>query len=250
MITQLYGLIGHPLGHSFSAKYFAEKFDRENLDAEYRNFDIPDAAQVIALCRENPLLKGLNVTIPHKQSVIPYLDELQHDAQQIGAVNVIKISRSGGTIHLKGYNTDYIGFSRSLQPYADTLPAALVLGTGGAAKAICYALRALHIDIQLVSRHKTAQTLTYDELTPSIVQAHPLIVNTTPLGMFPHVDTCPDIPYEFLGSGHLLYDLTYNPSQTLFLKKGIAAGAKAMNGLEMLHRQAEAAWEIWQEEVQ
>ena len=243
-----YGLIGYPLKHSFSIGYFNEKFQSENIDAEYVNFEIPRIEDFMEVIEENPNLRGLNVTIPYKEQVIPYLDELDKDTAKIGAVTVIKIiPQAKGKVKLVGYNSDIIGFTRSIEPLL--LPhhtKALILGTGGASKAVFHGLANLGIQSTFVSRTKKRNDiLTYGELTPEIMQEHTVIVNTTPLGMYPKVDFCPDIPYDQLTSKHLLYDLLYNPSETLFMKKGIEQGATVKNGLEMLLLQAFVSWEIW-----
>lgn len=243
-----YGLIGYPLKHSFSIGYFNEKFQAENIDAEYVNFEIPRIEDFMEVIEENPNLCGLNVTIPYKEQVIPYLDELDKDTAKIGAVNVIKIIRpSKGKIKLVGYNSDIIGFTQSIEPLLQPQHTkALILGTGGASKAVYHGLANLGIRSTFVSRTKKSDNiLTYNELTPEIMQEHTVIVNTTPLGMYPNVDFCPDIPYDQLTPNHLLYDLLYNPSETLFMKKGMERGATVKNGLEMLLLQAFAAWEIW-----
>lgn len=243
-----YGLIGYPLKHSFSIGYFNEKFKSENIDAEYVNFEIPSINDFMEVIEEHPNLRGLNVTIPYKEQVIPFLDELDPDTAKIGAVNVIKIIKQPkGKVRLIGYNSDIIGFTNSIQPLLqEHHKRALILGTGGASKAVYRGLQNLDIDCIFVSRsHKANGTLTYQELTPEIMEMYTIIVNCTPLGMYPNVDSCPDIPYELLTSNHLLYDLLYNPNVTLFMKKGEERGAVTKNGLEMLLLQAFAAWEIW-----
>lgn len=243
-----YGLIGYPLKHSFSISYFNEKFQSENIDAEYVNFEIPRIEDFMEVVEENPNLRGLNVTIPYKEQVIPYLDELDKDTAKIGAVNVIKIIPQGkGDVKLVGYNSDIIGFTRSIEPLLQSHHVkALILGTGGASKAVFHGLANLGIEATFVSRTKKSNDiLTYQELTPEIMQEHTVIVNTTPLGMYPNVDACPDIPYDQLTSNHLLYDLLYNPHETLFMKKGMERGATVKNGLEMLLLQAFVSWEIW-----
>ena len=243
-----YGLIGYPLKHSFSIGYFNEKFKSENIDAEYVNFEIPSINDFMEVIEEHPNLRGLNVTIPYKEQVIPFLDELDPDTAKIGAVNVIKIIKQPkGKVRLIGYNSDIIGFTNSIQPLLqEHHKRALILGTGGASKAVYRGLQHLGIDCIFVSRsHKANGTLTYQELTPEIMEMYTIIVNCTPLGMYPNVDSCPDIPYELLTSNHLLYDLLYNPNVTLFMKKGEERGAVTKNGLEMLLLQAFAAWEIW-----
>lgn len=245
---QKYGLIGYPLKHSFSIGYFNEKFKAENIDAEYVNFEIPTINDFMQVIEENPDLCGLNVTIPYKEQVIPFLDELEKDTAKIGAVNVIKIVRlPKGKVKLVGYNSDIIGFTQSIEPLLQSHhKKALILGTGGASKAVYHGLNNLGIESTFVSRtKKNNKFLTYEELTPEVMASHTVIVNTTPVGMFPKVDFCPNIPYEQLTSDHLLYDLLYNPNETLFMKKGQAQGAITKNGLEMLLLQAFAAWEIW-----
>ena len=244
---QKYGLIGYPLGHSFSKNYFNQKFESENIDATYLNFEIPNIKDLKTVLKENPELNGLNVTIPYKEQVIPYLDDLDEDARLIGAVNVIKFTKGLFGKKLKGYNSDIIGFTQSIQPLLQPHhQKALILGTGGASKAVCHGLKNLGLESIFVSRtHKADDMLTYEELTPEIMAEYTIIVNCTPVGMFPKVDFCPNIPYELLTPNHLLYDLLYNPNVTLFMKKGEAQGAVVKNGLEMLLLQAFAAWEIW-----
>lgn len=242
-----YGLIGFPLGHSFSRNYFNNKFADEKIDAEYANFEIPSIQDFRRVIEENPNIYGLNVTIPYKQQVIPYLDELDADAEEIGAVNVIKFIREAGQkLKLVGYNSDVVGFMGSIKPLLKPHHRkALILGTGGASKAIDYGLRKLGISSVFVSRTKKEGMLTYDELTPEIMQEFTVIINCTPVGMFPHTDACPALPYECLTEKHLLFDLIYNPEETLFMKKGAAQGAITKNGLEMLLLQAIGAWSIW-----
>jgi shikimate dehydrogenase len=245
-----YGLIGYPLGHSFSRNFFNEKFRSEDIDAEYVNFEIPSIKDFPNVIQENANLQGLNVTIPYKQQVIPYLDELNEDARQIGAVNVIKVIRpEKGKVRLVGYNSDVMGFTGSIEPLLEPRHRkALILGTGGASKAVCYGLKKLGLEVTFVSRRKQPDMLTYEELTPQVMDDYKVIVNCTPVGMSPHVDECPQIPYELLTPGHLLFDLIYNPDVTLFLKKGQAQGATVKNGLEMLLLQALGAWRIWNRE--
>ena len=244
---QKYGLIGYPLKHSFSIGYFNEKFRSEGVDAEYVNFEIPSINDFMEVIEENPNLSGLNVTIPYKEQVIPFLDSLDPDTTKIGAVNVIKIIRQPkGKVKLVGYNSDIIGFTQSIQPLL--LPShkkALLLGTGGASKAVFHGLKNLGIESVFVSRTHKPGMLTYEELTPEVMAEYTVIVNCTPVGMYPKVDFCPNIPYEYLTPNHLLYDLLYNPNVTLFMKKGEERGAITKNGLEMLLLQAFAAWEIW-----
>ncbi len=242
-----YGLTGYPLKHSFSVSYFNEKFRSEGIDAEYVNFEIPDIKDFPEVISRNPGLYGLNVTIPYKQQVIPYLNELDDDAAAIGAVNVIQITRQKGKVRLKGFNTDIIGFKQSIEPLLRPFHRkALILGTGGSSKAIYHGLKQLGIEGTYVSRTPREGRLTYQDLTPEIIDTHQVIVNCTPVGMYPKVDFAPEIPYDLLTPDHLLYDLLYNPNVTLFMKKGAARGAITKNGLEMLLLQAFAGWEIWQ----
>ncbi|WP_319503897.1 shikimate dehydrogenase family protein [Bacteroides graminisolvens] len=245
---QKYGLVGYPLKHSFSIGYFNEKFSSEKIEAEYINFEIPDINNFPEIIEANPNLHGLNVTIPYKEKVIPFLDELDKQTAAIGAVNVIKIIRNkGGKPKLIGYNSDIIGFTQSIQPLLQSHhKKALILGTGGASKAVFHGLKNLGIEAKFVSRTARFGMLTYEELNAEIIKEYTVIVNCTPVGMYPKVDACPDIPYEAITSEHLLYDLLYNPNITLFMKKGEAKGAVTKNGLEMLLLQAFAAWEIWQ----
>lgn len=244
----LYGLIGHPLGHSFSKKFFNEKFQNEMIDAEYRNFDIDTIESFPTIIEEHSNLRGVNVTIPYKELVIPYINELSEDAQAIGAVNVIKISRNHEGVHLKGYNSDVIGFTDSIRPLLKPFhKKALILGTGGASKAIRYGLYKLGIETCFVSRRPKEGMLTYSDLTADIMAEYTVIVNCSPVGMFPHTDERPDLPYQFIGSHHILYDLVYNPDETLFMKSGREQGATTKNGLEMLILQARAGWNFWNE---
>lgn len=250
---ETYGLIGFPLKHSFSARFFSEKFARENIDAEYLNFEIEDITELRRVILFNPSLRGLNVTIPYKEQVIPFLHTLSPEAEEIGAVNVIRVVRQPGEMynyHLTGYNTDYIGFRESLRPLLrnEIHTDALILGTGGASKAVAQALKDLQITYRFVSRTPAEGRYSYDELTSEIINTHKLIVNASPVGTFPQFEQCPAIPYEALSPSHLLYDLVYNPTETLFLRKGKAMGATAHNGKEMLELQAEAAWKIWQQQ--
>ena len=237
-----YGLIGYPLSHTFSPTYFAEKFEREGIEAsEYKAHSIEHADMLLDLISDEHV--GFNVTIPHKQSVMPLMTRLSDEAAEIGAVNTILIKNG----ELIGYNSDVYGFQQSLQKWAGQSLAnkALVLGSGGASQAVQYVLRKLKIDFHIVSRKEAY--LNYIDLTEEIMTSHKLIINTTPLGMSPHVDQCPDIPYEFLTIDHQLYDLIYNPEKTLFLRHGEAAGAMIKNGHDMLILQAEKSWAIWNE---
>ena len=246
----LYGLIGFPLTHSFSKRYFTDKFVREKIkESSYELFEMSSLDGLPALLKKKTELRGLNVTIPFKKDVIPYLDDLDDaSAERIGAVNTIKIYADGST---KGFNTDYYGFRQSLEEWLDKRGEkcsnfkALVLGNGGAAKAVLVALQDLHMEYILVSRQKSDDSIPYESITEDIMSSHLLIINTTPLGMFPKTDECPAIPYDLLTKKHYLYDLVYNPAETLFLKKGIEKGAVIQNGLKMLELQAEKAWEIW-----
>lgn len=241
-----YGLIGYPLGHSFSRSFFNEKFQNEGIDAEYLNFEIPSIEELPAIIASNPELRGLNVTIPYKEQVIPYLDYLSPEARAIGAVNVIKIVHNGKNVRLEGYNSDVIGFSQSIEPLLDPMHTkALVLGTGGASKAIDYGLRSLGVDPVYVSRTPRKGMLSYEDITPELIKERNTIVNCTPVGMYPHVDECPPLPYESMDIHTILYDVVYNPAETLFLKKGKERLATVKNGEEMLLLQAYAAWDFW-----
>lgn len=242
-----FGLIGYPLGHSFSKNFFNEKFHSENIDAEYVNFEIPTIEDFPKVVASHPNLVGLNVTIPYKEKVISYLDELDKDAASIGAVNVIRIIRNKGKVMLKGYNSDVLGFTQSIEPLLERHHTkALILGTGGASKAVNYSLRKLGLDTLFVSRsRRNESTITYSDLTPERMEEYKVIVNCTPVGMYPQADLCPDIPYELITPKHLLYDLLYNPNTTLFMKRGADQGATVKNGLEMLLLQAFGAWDIW-----
>ena len=241
-----YGLIGYPLGHSFSISYFNEKFENEHINAKYLNFEIPTIDGLTEVLDRNPELRGLNVTIPYKEQVMKYLDAISPEAEAIGAVNVIRVTHKGEKVILKGFNSDVIGFTQSIEPLLEpSQKKALILGTGGAAKAINYGLRSLGLKTQLVSRYKRQDTITYDWLTPKHVKEYNVIVNCTPVGMYPHADECPDLPYDAIDTHTLLYDLIYNPDETLFLKRGRERGATVKNGLEMLLLQAFASWEFW-----
>ena len=245
---ELFGLIGKKLGHSFSANFFNNKFEKENINAHYQLFPLPEIECFPTLISQNPELKGLNVTVPYKEDVIQFLDSVSEEAREIGAVNVIKFEEfsSGDSRHLRGYNSDAEGFRKSLLPLLRIdVKHALVLGSGGASKAVCYVLRNLGIEISLVSRSKEKGDFSYEELTPEIIKKNLLIINTTPVGMYPAIHACPPIPYDSLTPSHICYDLIYNPEETLFLKNAKIRGAVIKNGLEMLHLQALAAWEIW-----
>lgn len=240
-----FGLIGLPLIHSFSKRFFTEKFERENIDARFELYELQNISEFAAL-KDMPELCGLNVTIPYKEKVMDYLDELDDTAAKIGAVNVIKFIRTGAELKLKGYNSDAIGFENSLKPFLRAHHTkALILGTGGASKAIDYTLQKLGIQTVFVSRTSKPGMLTYGQLDAKVIDEFTVIVNASPVGTFPHSDECPDIPYQFLTDKHLLFDVVYNPAETLFLKKGWEQGAQGLNGEAMLIGQAIAAWEIW-----
>lgn len=242
-----YGLIGYPLSHSFSKKYFTEKFLNEGIeDHQYELFPIENIKSLPDLLSENPSLLGLNVTIPHKVNVLCYLNEVEEAAEKIGAVNCISIKSFEGENYLKGYNTDAYGFEASLKPLLGAQHTkALVFGDGGAAKAVKYVLEKLNIEYLVVVRKAVEGAILYADITPEILTSHKLLINTTPLGMSPNVDTFPEIDYTQLGAEHLAYDLVYNPLETAFLAKAAAQGANIKNGLEMLYQQAEKAWAIW-----
>lgn len=244
---RIFGLIGYPLSHSFSKGYFTSKFEKENIaDCQYENFPIESIELLPSILENNPEINGLNVTIPYKEKVIPYLNEISPEAQEIGAVNTISITREGTKTYLKGYNTDVYGFMESLKPLLKPHhQSALVLGTGGASKAVKFALKKLNIGYTSVSRNKSESGLTYEDLTKEIISHNAIIINTTPLGTFPQTEEFPPLPYQYLTPGHLLYDLVYNPAITAFLNHGISHSSQTKNGLEMLHLQAEKAWEIW-----
>jgi shikimate dehydrogenase len=238
-----FGLIGKTLSHSFSKQYFEQKFEKEEIsDASYSLFELTEIAEFTALLQEHQL-SGLNVTIPFKEAILPYLDEIDVEAKTIGAVNTIQFTKSG----LKGYNTDVIGFRNSIKPFLENIHTrALILGTGGASKAVAYVLENLGIKITYVSRNPKAENeLSYADINSFVMKHHLLIVNTTPIGTFPNITEAPELPYEYLTEQHFLYDLIYNPSETQFLKHAKAAGAIAINGEQMLKIQAEEAWKIW-----
>ena len=244
-----FGLIGYPLGHSFSISYFNQKFQDEGINAVYENYEIPNIDTLTEVLSSNPELKGLNVTIPYKEKVMEFLDYISPEARAIGAVNVIRVIHDGKNIKLKGYNSDVIGFTQSIEPILDAKwhKKALILGTGGASKAINYGLRNLGLETVFVSRYERPNTIQYKSITPEVVKEYNVIVNCTPVGMFPKTDACPDLPYEAMDSHTILYDLIYNPDTTLFMEKGMERGADVKNGLEMLLLQAFASWEFWHE---
>ena len=240
-----YGLIGFPLKHSFSRQFFNNKFESEGIDAEYVNFEIPNIKEFKDIVADNNELCGLNVTIPYKEQIIPYLDGLAN-AKEIEAVNVIKFDRSKGKLNLIGYNSDVMGFQDSIEPILkEPHTKALILGTGGASKAVFHGLKNLGVESKFVSRTKEKGDFTYNELTPEIMEEYTVIVNTTPIGMYPNDNEAPEIPYKLLTNKHLLYDLLYNPNITRFMIYGKEQGATVKNGLEMLLLQAFHAWEIW-----
>ena len=244
-----YGLIGYPLGHSFSISYFNQKFADEGINATYENFEIPSIDDLPEIIDRYPNLRGLNVTIPYKEKVIPFLDSISPEARAIGAVNVIRVTHQKNKTLLKGYNSDVIGFTQSIEPMIDPKwhKKALILGTGGASKAINYGLKSLGIEPVFVSRYERPGTIQYQSITPDVVREYNVIVNCTPLGMYPNTDECPHLPYEAMDSHTILYDLIYNPDQTLFMRNGAKYGAEVKNGLEMLLLQAFASWEFWHE---
>ena len=244
MANKIYGLIGAKLGHSFSKDFFSKKFAKEDISAEYRNFEIDNIEKFSEIIEYG--VYGLNITIPYKEQVIDFLDKIDPIAAKIGAVNVVKIVRNADNLETIGYNSDIVGFTESIRPLIENHhKKALILGTGGASKAVIEGLKLMNIRSQLVSRTKSPNTITYSELSSNLLEEYTIIVNTTPLGMFPNTDSYPDIPYEFLSNKHLCYDLTYNPEETRFLKLSRDNGAKTKNGLEMLILQALESWSIW-----
>jgi shikimate dehydrogenase len=245
---KIYGLIGNPLSHSLSQKYFLEKFRRKQMThCKYELFQLEDLTGLLPLIRQKSELSGLNVTIPFKERIIELLDYTDGLAKETGAVNCIRITRSSGRPYLLGYNTDVFGFEKAIKPGLQKHHTnALILGTGGGSRAVAYVFRKLGILFTKVSRHpKGEDEIEYASITPEMTAGCRVIVNTTPLGMIPDTESLPPIPYEFITSDHLLFDLIYNPEETLFLKHGKMRGAKVMNGLKMLHFQAEKSWEIW-----
>jgi shikimate dehydrogenase len=242
-----FGLIGYPLSHSFSKKFFTQKFESEGIqDCEYELYPIETIDSLSLLLSDNPDLEGLNVTIPYKLEVLPFLNEIDEAAQAIGAVNCIKIAGKGPNAKLKGYNTDAYGFEESLKPLLEPgHQKALILGDGGAAKAVKYVLNKLDIPFVIVTRSPTDTSILYEEVTEEILSTHTIIINTTPLGMSPNVISSPDLPYHYITAQHLVYDLVYNPEETAFLNKAKVQDAKIKNGLEMLYLQAERSWYLW-----
>jgi shikimate dehydrogenase len=244
-----YGLIGFPLTHSFSKRYFTEKFETENIDSTYDNFEIDNISKFPEIIKNNPELIGLNVTIPYKEQVIPFLDDLNEAAREIGAVNTVKIVRNGSGIQLKGFNTDTFGFETSLKPLLKPHhKKALILGTGGASKALKYVLSKLKIEFVSASIEELKENeIRYEEIDKEMIHERHLIINATPLGTYPKVETYPNIPYLYLTEKHLLFDLVYNPEISAFLRKGIDMGAATKNGYEMLLLQAKKSYQIWNE---
>lgn len=245
---KIYGLIGFPLSHSFSQNFFNQKFTSEGINARYINFEIPDIGDLMEVFSEYPALSGLNVTLPYKTQIIPYLHDLDPVARRIGAVNVVQIQRgkNDNDFKLIGFNSDIVGFVNSIRPLLKPCHrGALVLGSGGASRSVCCGLEDLGIRPLVVSRTPREGMISYDDITPEVMAEHKVIVNTTPLGMYPHVDECPKLPYELMDSDYLCYDLLYNPDTTLFMKRSMEYGAETKNGLEMLLLQAFESWEIW-----
>jgi len=240
-----FGLIGFPLTHSFSKKYFTDKFEKEGIDAEYCNFPIGSLAELDDIIRSEPNLVGLNVTIPYKTAIIPLLNNLTTCAASIQSVNTISIERFGKSWNLKGSNTDVIGCKESIESYVKGHDKALILGTGGAAKAAYHIMEVLGLECNFVSRSMDEGDFVYDELTPEDIWEHSIIINCTPIGMYPNINAAPDIPYESITPEHVLFDMIYNPAETVFLKNGRIRGATTINGLQMLERQAEESWKIW-----
>ena len=238
-----YGLVGKSISYSFSEKYFTEKFKKDKIqNCTYKNFDLNNIKDLVSILKENDL-KGLNITIPYKEQVLSYLDEIEDNAKLIGAINTIKINKDKT---LTGYNTDFIGFINTLRPHINSnCKKALILGTGGASKAIEYGLKKLNIESKKISRNKKKGDLTYQEIDSDIIKEYQIIINTTPIGTYPDIENCPDIPYKYLTKKHICYDLIYNPDETTFLRKSKKKGAITINGLRMLEIQAEESWKIW-----
>ena len=244
MAKHQFGLVGKNISYSFSKGYFGDKFEKLNLeDYSYDNLDIKNIEDFPEFIKQNPTISGLNVTIPYKEAIIPFLDKLSKRVTEIGAVNTIKITKSG---KLKGFNTDYIGFQKSIEPLInENHKKALILGTGGASKAVAYALKQLEIPYLFVSRNDIGDAIGYNQINEKTFEEFQIIINCTPVGTFPNTNSCPEIPYEFFTTNHLAFDLIYNPAETLFLKKAKEKGAIVKNGLEMLTLQAEKSWDIW-----
>lgn len=240
----MYGLLGKSLGHSFSKDYFTEKFSRLNLNHSYRNIELDDISKIVEFVYNHKDLKGFNVTVPYKESIIPYLDDLDETAREVGAVNAVKVFDDG---KLKGFNTDVIGFKAICCQLSaiSKKGTALILGSGGASKAVQYVLKKENINYEIVSRKILTHTRTYDQIKYIGFDPYSIIINTTPVGMFPNIDECLDLPYSTIEPRHVFIDLIYNPEETMFLKNACLNGATTLNGMTMLHEQAEAAWEIW-----
>lgn len=247
---RIFGLIGFPLGHSFSKNYFAEKFARENIyDCRYENYPVRSIEELPGIIRSNSDINGLNVTVPHKTTVLRYVDFIDPAVSEIGAANVLKIKRNKNKTSISAFNSDITGISDTLLPYiTGNIRKALILGTGGSSKAVEFTLQNFGIEIQKISRSKHADTLTYDEIDSVIMEDADLIINTTPLGMYPDISTKPAINYDLLNEKHILFDLVYNPEMTSFLKMGKEKGCRIISGLKMLYSQAERSWEIWNDE--
>ncbi len=241
---RIFGLIGKNINYSFSVAYFSEKFQKESItDALYKNFDIPEITYFLQILKKHKDLKGLNVTIPYKQEIIPYLDKLSRKAEEVGAVNTIKVTKKG---KLKGYNTDVYGFKKSLKPLLKPHhKKALVLGTGGASRAVIYVLEKLGLEYKIVSRNPIENQLSYDAISQEVMQEYTIVINCTPLGTSPNTEQCPELNYDYFTDQHLAFDLIYNPAETAFLRKAKQQGATIQNGYQMLMYQAEKAWEIW-----
>lgn len=245
---ELYGLLGKTLNHSFSGNYFGKKFEHEHIDADYQLFEFEDVPDLHDFAKQHPNLKGLNVTIPYKRKILSQLDEVSNVVKITGNANVVKVIRKKSNIKLRGYNTDVIGFEKSLFPLVKKRNnlRALILGTGGAAHSVAFVLRRLGIYFYFVTRNPSKlEMINYSWVTPEVIKENQLIINASPVGTFPNVDACPKLPYENLGPSHILYDLVYNPPESCFLKKGKEAGAVVKNGQEMLEIQAEESWKIW-----
>lgn len=246
LMNREFGLIGFSLEHSFSRLYFLQKFAKENItNVDYQLFELKSVNEVVSLITSRKLLLGLNVTIPYKETILPFLDEISEESRQVGAINVIKIDRTSSSLRLLGFNTDVVGFRDAYYSDIVTHRRALVLGTGGAARAVAFVLKEIGCEVCFVSRTPTKEQMAYPSLTPEVIEKHTLIVNATPLGMFPNIDQSPPIPYPFLTPMHTLIDLIYNPTASQFLQQGKAFGAKIRNGEKMFELQAEASWRIW-----
>lgn len=243
-----FGLIGERLGHSFSERFFNDKFRNEGISASYTNYEISDLKRLKDIIENTPELVGLNVTIPYKEEILSVLNHISPEVKIIGAVNVIKIIRYEDRYMLYGYNTDTTAFEATIKKHLKkNHQKALILGTGGSSKAIDFALNKIGVKTTKVSRNYLSGTINYQNLNESIISEHQIIINCTPCGMYPKTEACPQIPYEYITTGHILYDLIYNPDETLFLKKGKECGALTINGLEMLLLQAQQSWQIWNE---